>query len=63
MEVIYGVPINFESSTFYVIFNDMPNAHSLMRKVLSASDTNLFYSGDNLFQVCGGFRLITFHEI
>jgi len=35
----------------------------LIKSILSAGDTNLFYSGDNLSHVCGGFNVLTFHKI
>ncbi len=37
---------------FILYINDMCNVSMLMKSIVFANDTDLFYSGDNLSQVC-----------
>ena len=45
--------IHIGSSLFILNINDMCNVSMLMKSIVFADDTNFFYSGDNLSQVCG----------
>ena len=42
----------FGPALFILYINDMCNVSMLMKSIVFADDTNLFYSGDNLSQVC-----------
>ena len=37
---------------YCLFYNDMCNVSMLMKSIVFADDTNFFYSGDNLSQVC-----------
>ena len=54
MKVTCGVPQEsiLGPALFILYINDMCNVSMLMKSIVFADDTNLFYSGDNLSQVC-----------
>ena len=54
MTVTCGVPQGsiLGPALFILYINDMCNVSMLMKSIVFADDTNLFYSGDNLSQVC-----------
>ena len=54
MHVTCGVPQGsiLGPALFILYINDMCNVSMLMKSIVFADDTNLFYSGDNLSQVC-----------
>ena len=54
MKVTCGVPQGsiLGPALFILYINDMCNVSMLMKSIVFADDTNLFYSGDNLSQVC-----------
>ena len=54
MKVTCGVPQGsiLGPALFILYINDMCNVSILMKSIVFADDTNLFYSGDNLSQVC-----------
>ena len=54
MNVTCGVPQGsiLGPALFILCINDMCKLSMLMKSIIFADDTNLFYSGDNLSQVC-----------
>ena len=54
MKVTCGVPQgSILGPALYILYiSDMYNVSMLIKSILFADDTNFFYSGDNLSQVC-----------